>query len=306
MKQENKNIILKYPLVMKKCLFILLMVFSTWSLTAQRTITFKYDDAGNRVKRYDNCPNETIELGSNLAFCSGGTLTLDAGEGFVSYTWNKVAGSRTLEVSQGGSYTVKAFDDEGCTYTGEVYVTENPLPSVNLGPDQLNLLPDAYVYLEPDTEYQSYQWTGIDNTCRILCIPMENVTANEVDIELTVTDENGCTGSGTVLLVKDISSPASKEAITEHVEENKLGADLEEVVYSIYPNPTEDRFYFTASNPEKVKRVELYSAHGSLIQTFMNIKQYPLKVDMYNQPKGIYLLSVREESNFRQFKIVYK
>lgn len=302
--QKNKNSTIKYSTVMKKYLFILLMVFCAMSLTAQ-TITFEYDAAGNRVKRYSSCPDQTIDLGPDVSICSGQNHTIYATPGFVSYTWNGIEGSNTLDILTGGNYQLEAIDADGCTYTGEVYVSENPIPAVNIVTEQQTNPADDFVYLEPDTEYQSYQWTG-NQTCRILCVPMEDITSEEVNIELIVTNEFGCEGSSTILLVKDISAPAFKDAITENVIENKPDSDIDEVVYTIYPNPTEDWFYFEASNPDKVNKVELYSINGDLIQSFVDINQVPLIVDMSGHPEGLYLLWVCEENSIKQFKIVHK
>lgn len=217
MKQKNKISTIKYFAVMKKYIFLLLIVFCSMNLTAQSSFNFEYDAAGNRVRRYSICSDQSIDLGSDVSISSGQTYTIYAAPGFVSYTWNGIEGSNTLDVSTGGTYKLEAMSEEGCLSIDKIIVTEN------------------------------------------------------VQNFLTDTD-----------------------------------TDIENVNYDIFPNPTEGVFYFTASNMDNVERIDLYNIHGSLIQTFTNINQLPVKIDMSGQTKGLYLLRVSEENNYRQFKIVYK
>jgi hypothetical protein len=216
MKQKNKISILKYSAEMKKHIFILLMIFSSMSLIAQSSITFEYDDAGNRVRRYSICSDQSIDLGPDVSISSGQTYTIYAAPGFVSYTWNGIEGSNTLDVFTGGTYKLEAVAEEGCLCIDEIVVTEN------------------------------------------------------VQEFLTKTDT----------YVKNVN-------------------------YDIFPNPTEGVFYFTASNMDNVERIDLYNIHGSLIQTFTNISNFPFKIDISGQTRGLYLLRVSEGNSYRQFKIVY-
>ncbi|MDY0201970.1 MAG: T9SS type A sorting domain-containing protein, partial [Tenuifilaceae bacterium] len=59
-----------------------------------------------------------VNLGENRT--SYGPLTLDAGGGFVSYLWSDGSTTRTLLVTQSGTYWVKVIDDNGCEGTDEV------------------------------------------------------------------------------------------------------------------------------------------------------------------------------------------
>ncbi len=295
---------------MKKSALLLLIIIQTLGLAAQ-PIVYETDASGNRVRRYSDCDNQPINLGEDLSFCSGETHTLDAGTGFVSYKWNGEAGTSQLEVSSPGTYQVEAVNEQGCKSYDTIEVTVNDIPVVNLGADQTTAA-DAYVYLEADAGYQSYQWTG-NNTCRILCVPMQDITANQVTINLAVTDTNGCTGSDDVQLIKETQTVSRTKATLAEankentIEESLINNETEQVSYNIYPNPADGRFFIAVSNPEKVKRIALYSIHGNLVHTYTTIKQFPFEVDMSDQPKGIYLLRVSEEDNkFRQFKVVNK
>ncbi|MDD4149598.1 MAG: PKD domain-containing protein, partial [Bacteroidales bacterium] len=70
----------------------------------------------------------TVNLGTNAEQC-GGTVTLDAGAGFSSYTWNGGAGSQTYNASTSDTYTVVVVDANGCTATDNVNVIINEIPA---------------------------------------------------------------------------------------------------------------------------------------------------------------------------------
>lgn len=77
----------------------------------------------------------TITPPSPPALCEGGSMTLTAPAGGVSYLWSDDNGSTTpvLTVSKEGSYRVTITDANGCTYAP---------PAVNV---ELNVAPDAII-----------------------------------------------------------------------------------------------------------------------------------------------------------------
>ncbi len=58
-------------------------------------------------------PTPTITAGGPTTFCSGGSVTLTAPTGF-SYLWSNNETTRSINVTTGGSYTVRTIDN-GCT-----------------------------------------------------------------------------------------------------------------------------------------------------------------------------------------------
>jgi len=69
-----------------------------------------------------------LDLGTAQTQC-GGTVILDAGEGFISYEWNGAPGSQTFEVSTSDNYEVVVEDANGCTASDNVDVTINTVPT---------------------------------------------------------------------------------------------------------------------------------------------------------------------------------
>jgi gliding motility-associated-like protein len=61
-------------------------------------------------------------LGTDTFVCSGQVLQLDAGAGFVSYTWNTGETGRVIQVSSTGEYAVLAKNERGCSRADSVRV----------------------------------------------------------------------------------------------------------------------------------------------------------------------------------------
>jgi hypothetical protein len=66
-------------------------------------------------------PNPTVAITSD--YCSvGGTAVLSATAGLSSYTWSTGSTGATLNVQQAGSYSVTAFNAQGCSATASIGV----------------------------------------------------------------------------------------------------------------------------------------------------------------------------------------
>jgi hypothetical protein len=77
-------------------------------------------------------PTASITPQGNTTFCQGGFVVLQAAGG-GTYQWNTGAQSSSINVSQGGTYTV-VVSQNGCTAQAQQQVTVNTLPSVSLAP----------------------------------------------------------------------------------------------------------------------------------------------------------------------------
>src|SRR6185436_20524906 len=68
--------------------------------------------------------------------CAGGSVTLDAGAGFVSYLWSNGAIMQTISLNTTGSFTVRVTDSNGYQSLPSVpvSVTINPLPVASITP----------------------------------------------------------------------------------------------------------------------------------------------------------------------------
>ena len=59
-----------------------------------------------------------IITGNNL--CSGGSTTLDAGSGYLTYLWSSSGNTQTTNVNIAGTYFVTVSNNTGCTGIGQI------------------------------------------------------------------------------------------------------------------------------------------------------------------------------------------
>lgn len=136
-----------------------------------------------------------VDLGPDQATCPGGEAVLDAGSGFASYFWSNGATGESITVSQPGSYWVEVANQYGCSARDTVAFSIYQQPTVSVGPDQ-NFCEGTTVTLNAGSGYTTYQWStgGNGNSISV---------SQPGDYWVTVTDENGCTASDTVMLTMD-------------------------------------------------------------------------------------------------------
>jgi hypothetical protein len=80
-------------------------------------------------------PLPTVFIGNDTTFCSGNSLTLNAGNTGSAFLWNNGSTNQTRTVNTTGNYWVKVTNSNGCAKTDTIQVTVNPTPVVNLGND---------------------------------------------------------------------------------------------------------------------------------------------------------------------------
>lgn len=76
-----------------------------------------------------SAPTPVINVTGPTTFCSGGSVMLDAGSGYVSYLWNNGSTTQTITVFSQGVYSVAIIDTNGCTGVSASPVTVTVIPS---------------------------------------------------------------------------------------------------------------------------------------------------------------------------------
>lgn len=135
------------------------------------------------------------DLGDDLAVCAGSTATLDAGSGFESYNWSTGETSQTIEVNQEGIYWVDVTNESGCADRDSIAVTTLALPVVDLG-DAASFCEGTSLTLDAGSGFSSYLWSD-GSTGQTLEVNVES------EYWVTVTNENGCSNSDTVMVTRD-------------------------------------------------------------------------------------------------------
>jgi hypothetical protein len=89
-------------------------------LTATATVTINVNAT----------PGAAITSNSPTTFCDGESVILTSGTADL-YSWSTGSTSQSITVSQSGTYTVAASNNNGCSSTASTNVLVNPLPLVN-------------------------------------------------------------------------------------------------------------------------------------------------------------------------------
>ncbi|TVR87784.1 MAG: gliding motility-associated C-terminal domain-containing protein [Saprospirales bacterium] len=120
-------------------------------------------------------------------FCTGESIELSVNETFESYAWSNGEETQTIEVTEGGNYSVEVTDQNECTATAEFEVTENPLPDPDIAGD-LEVCEGETSLLSTENDYESYNWSTGESG--------PEITVSETQlVSVEVEDINGCTNS---------------------------------------------------------------------------------------------------------------
>lgn len=136
-------------------------------------------------------PQPTIS--GQSSFCTGNSTTLDAGSGYTNYIWSNSTTSQTLIVNSSGTYHVTVTDNNSCTGSTSITVTETPSLSPVISGD-LDFCEGGNTLLDAGSGFTSYEWsTGATS---------QTITVSTGgNIGVLVTDASGCSGSTVVTTI---------------------------------------------------------------------------------------------------------
>lgn len=138
---------------------------------------------------------QTINIAGPNAICSGSSATLDAGTGYVSYSWSTGATTQRITITQGGTYSVTATQVGGGQAIGLLTVAENRVPTPTIVSPNFVCTGRAIV-LDAGGGYESYIWSN-------------GLQGQTIDVsqggtyDVTVTDFNGCRGSASTTITQE-------------------------------------------------------------------------------------------------------
>jgi gliding motility-associated-like protein len=144
------------------------------------------------------------------------------GVGTITYLWSDTQAGQTATSLSVGNYTVTVTDDQGCTYTDSIDILQpaNPVALVEAddlyyGDDDVRCFGESNAAAIVTGSGVSFIWKDAAGTT-VLTTTNSNTGAilSAGQYTVTSTDENGCTGSGIII----ISDPA--ELIISVLESN--------------------------------------------------------------------------------------
>ena len=174
------------------------LIDTTYTVIAELTSgCFAYDTV--RVTINHSTP---INLGSDVSFCAGDSVILDAGVGLSSYLWNTGSISQRIIVRSIGAYSVIGVNNLGC----KSYDTLSVLRVFNLPQPQLNqnlvLCEGKTIELTPGSGFTQYSWNTGATTSYITVSSIGHYS-------VTVTDANNCSASSSIEISVIQPNPAT-------------------------------------------------------------------------------------------------
>jgi gliding motility-associated-like protein len=175
-------------------------VFPKAATTYKVTGTKNTGCAATASIKIDVYPSSPIRLGKDTGFCQGESIILDAGNGFLNYSWNTGAITQQIKVITTGEYIVNAEDNDHCLSTDTLKILSVfPNPLVSLPMDSA-LCAGTELLLNAGYGFLNYLW-------------QDGSTSEDFHVKaigkywVTVTDLNQCKGSDTMEVKSILSSP---------------------------------------------------------------------------------------------------
>jgi hypothetical protein len=207
-------------------------------------------------------PTASITPQGNTTFCQGGFVNLVASGG-TNYQWNTSSQNATINVNQGGTYSVNVFNQFNCQASASQVVTVNSNPTVTLSAlNNVVYKTSAPVQLVGNPSGGTYVGNGVQGSV----FTPSNASLGNKTITYNYTSPQGCSGSAsrstivvdtvgnvcsvtkydTVKVIKTVNDTVSilkiKIKLTTGVKVNQI-TDI-----SVYPNPTSDILVIESSD----------------------------------------------------------
>lgn len=159
-----------------------------------------------------NTPPSPVITASQSSICAGGFSTLDAGSGYMAYSWFQqstgtgLGNVQTQSVNAPDVYGVIVTDINGCTGGDTITIAVHPNPVVTIttaGP--LLFCPGDSIMLDAGGGFVAYSWSsnplGASGLGQIISANMTAI------YEVTVTDAFNCFGTDTISVVAGDTIP---------------------------------------------------------------------------------------------------
>jgi len=208
--------------------------------------------------------NPTYTFNENHSMCNGD-----------SYTWH----GNTY--SAGGTYTSAYTTMNGCDSIYTLNLTVNALPLVWLGNDT-TICADANIVLDAGNPGATYLWSENAATGQTIIIDSTGHGLSTFDVSVSVN--NGCEASDTISITIEPCGMISENG---------------EIIFSVFPNPSDGMIYIIQSGTNADAVVELTDATGKLLfrglYHNMNGSSQKKEFDLGIYPAGVYFLRIDNE-----------
>ena len=221
----------------------------------------------------------TNNTGTAEITCNTTEISLLA-TGGTTYAWSNSETTAEITIAEAGSYTVIVTDDNGCSATASVEITQPEALTATASAEPILYnggTTTASVNVSGGTEPYEYLWSNDATTQTIT-----DVTAGTYSV--TVSDANGCTASSSVEITEPtaIMTTASK--------------------FSIFPNPATERLQIENIGAEYTYSIS--TLNGSIIIESDGQNEGKSEIDISALPKGTYTITISTNETKRTLKFI--
>lgn len=229
----------------------------------------------------------TPVISGNTIFCTGDSIILDAGAGYLSYQWSTGSTMQQITVLNHGQYHVSVTHSlNACTAFGIAQVNVHPLPSVSILPaPKVEICEgDSTLLVATYAPYFTYQWF-FNNT------PVPGATNNTFYVKFNgiysceVADTNTCQAvsnnvKGMVVCVLPID-PVGRNETSEQME------------FYIIPNPAAETINFRLSNDADFSYILEVSDITGRVIIRNDLPSLKNSLDVSMLPAGVYQVNIQ-------------
>jgi len=138
----------------------------------------------------------TLDLGPDMIKCRTEVITLDAGEGFVTYLWSDLSQEALFSTSESGVHSVTATDHCGRIYQDEVNITFDENLKPNLGTD-IEICEDEVKFITLTSDFDWVQWFPSDKVSCDTCVDI--TLSSDTSYQLILLGSlSGCLDADTI------------------------------------------------------------------------------------------------------------
>ena len=217
-------------------------------------------------------PLPQVNGGPDIEVCEGTMITVNA-TGATTYSWsNGILNGVAFSAETSGTLIVTGTDNNGCQNSDQIQLAVNELPIVDLGPDSTACSGNGPIVLNAGAGFANYHWNTNAST--------QTVSANITGTySVTVTDNNGCTGTDEVMLTFD---PC-------------LGLTEKTIDWSVYPNPATSNVTIQTTG-NGTFNITVRDLNGKMIHTETSSGSTHV-LNIAHLADGTYFLELNQEEN---------